>query len=227
MKKLFHVLCGVTVGLLAAPVSAQESTTDSGLYFSFALAGSDGTFVSADWTDSAVIDGLTEDRTWIIDYHYGGLAAVGYQWIEEESPAGFRLEVEGGYRRSYLEGYVDISDTYYAADGYLETGSVMGNAYVDFHLGESFSPYVGGGFGAARLARRDVDLVALGLPITNKFTYTTAYQVMAGVGYKLSPGTVLGLELRYMQLQPFSFPDEIFAEDINFKEILITFRLVG
>lgn len=229
MRKFVHLLCGVAVGLLAAPVMAQESEadsgSDSGLYFSVAGVGSDGSFMGTHWTGAAVdATGLLE-RTWFIDYHYGGLVALGYQWAGEDSPAGTRLEIEGGYRRSEIQTFIDQTGTIFAADGYLETGSVMANGYVDFHLGQSILPYLGVGIGAARLARRDLNLA--GIPVTNKFAYTTAFQLMAGVGYKLSPGTVLGIEFRRMELQDFSFPGEIFSEEIYFQEFLITFRLVG
>jgi opacity protein-like surface antigen len=226
MRKLFHVLCGVAAVLVTAPALAQESISDSGLYISIAAGGSDGSFVNTNWTDSAYDPGGSLNRTFVVDYHYGGLVALGYQWAGENSPADIRLEIEGGYRRSYLEAFVESDGTYFVADGYLETGSVMANGYVDFHLGEAVSPYLGAGFGAARLARRD--LVIAGFPpISNKYTYSTAWQLMAGVGYKLSPGAVLGLEFRYMELQEFSFPEVIFSENISFEEILITFRLVG
>lgn len=226
MRKLFHVLCGVAAVLVTAPALAQESTSDSGLYIGIAAGGSDGSFVNTNWTGSAYDPGGTLETTWVVDYHYGGLVALGYQWAGEDSPADMRLEIEGGYRRSYIEAFVDPDGLYYVADGYLETGSVMANGYVDFHLGEAVSPYLGAGFGAARLARRDLILEGLAA-FSNKYTYTTAWQLMAGVGYKLSPGAVLGLEFRYMELQEFSFPDVIFSENISFEEILITFRLIG
>lgn len=226
MRKFFHVLCGVVAGLLAAPVSAQESNTDSGLYFSFAGAVSDGSLASSSWTDYGYDLTGRLDRTWVIDYHYGGLAAVGYQWAVENSPASFRMEAEGGYRRTYIAGILDETGTYTDLTGYLETGSVMANGYIDFQLGKVVSPYLGVGIGAARLARRDLGLVG-GATFSNKFAYTTAGQFMAGVGYKLSPGTILGLEYRYMQLGEFDFPDVNFTQTIYFEEFLITFRLVG
>lgn len=222
MRKFFPVLCGVAAGLLAAPAMAQESFADSGSYISLAGVGTDGSIPMSTWTDT----GPAGDRIWSIDYHYGGLVALGYQWAFEDSPADFRAEIEGGYRRTYFDGLIDPGGALLDVDGYLETGSVMANGYVDFRLGDAISPYVGIGVGGTRIARRDVTLS--GVPVaSDKFTYTTAMQLMAGVGYKLSPGTVLGLEYRFMEMRKFSFPGVSLLEDIHFNEILITFRLVG
>lgn len=219
MRKFFHVLCGVAAGLLAAPAMAQETIADSGPYFSFAGGYSDGK-----WTGTDPLTGNSVD--FVFDYSLVGVGAVGYAWIPPDSPAGFRLELEGSYRRAEIDYIVDnAGPTLLTAEGYFESIGAMANGYVDFNFGKKTAPYIGGGIGVARVSRRE--FVVDGVPVTNKYVHTGAWQIMAGVGFRLSPGTIIGLELRHFELMEFQFENTAQDQEINFDEILITFRLIG
>jgi opacity protein-like surface antigen len=70
----------------------------------------------------------------------------------------------------------------------LSSTAFMANAYYDFTMGESWTPYAGGGVGIARVnfqSSADVRDVVL------------AYQFIIGLGYSVSPNTVLALDYRY------------------------------
>ena len=219
MRKLFPILCGVAAGLLVAPATAQETIADSGPYFSFAGGNSD-----TEWSGT---NQLTGDITnFVIDYSLVGTGALGYAWVPPDSPVGFRLELEGGYRRTEID-YIVVSagPTILTAEGYNESISAMANGYVDFNFGKRIAPYLGGGIGAARVSRRE--FVVNGVPLSNKYIHTGAWQIMAGVGFRLSPGAIIGLELRHFELMEFQFTDTTLDQEITFEEILITFRLVG
>jgi opacity protein-like surface antigen len=219
MRKFAHILCGVAAGLLAAPANAQESIADSGPYFSFAVGASEN-----EWIGTDTVTGETVD--FIYDYSLVGTGAFGYAWVPLDSPAGFRLELEGSYRRTEVEHLVDSATaSILTAEGYLESIGAMFNAYVDFNLGKKFVPYVGGGIGMARVSRRD--FVADGTPISNKYVHTAAWQVMTGIGFRLSPGTIIGLEARHFELDEFRFDGTPLDQEINFNEVMITFRLIG
>ena len=219
MRKFAHVLCGIAAGLLAAPAMAQESIADSGPYFSIAAG-----FSENDWVGTDPLTGETLE--FVDDYSLVGTGAFGYAWVPLDSPAGFRLELEGSYRRTEVDNLVDSATaSILTAEGYLESIGAMVNAYVDFNLGERVVPYFGGGFGVARVSRRE--FVIDGTPVSNKYVHTAAWQIMTGVGFRLSPGTIIGLELRHFELDEFKFENTPLDQEIEYDEILITFRLIG
>jgi opacity protein-like surface antigen len=222
MKFLVWIFLCAAVALISTPARAQDQTnSDEGIYFSFGLGGSDGTFNNTSWSTPTL--GLEFHST----YSLAGLAAVGYQWRPSGYSSGFRLELEGSYRRNLLTAYTDAGVDL-TAEGYLENIGVMTNGYVDFNIGDSVTAYIGSGVGVVRATRRD--MVLNGIPIPGKFTHTPAWQYMFGFGYKLSPGVIVGLEYRDLMPSEFTWPNAsvpIADNVIEFKEILFTLRLVG
>ncbi len=70
----------------------------------------------------------------------------------------------------------------------LSSTSLMANAYYDFSLGGSWTPYVGAGLGVARVnfqSAADVRDIVL------------AYQAILGLAYNVTPNTVVALDYRY------------------------------
>lgn len=232
MRKISQVLCAAATVFLAAPALAQETTTDSGLYFSFGGGLSDGQILSNNWSWSYYNAGLGYDVSvdTAVDYELSGIGAIGYTWSTPDSPANFRVEVEGSYRRAEISGLTvteydtPIIRTEYTAEGYLESIGVMANGYIDMHLGRTL-PYLGAGVGVARISRKD--LFVDGVPASNKYVHAGAWQVMSGIGYKLSPGMIVGVEFRYFELMEFEFDDGLATNNIHFNEFLLTLRLVG
>jgi len=149
--------------------------------------------------------------------------------MPEGYASGLRIELEGSYRHSEASQFVDYSGlppTYSDAEGYLETIGIMTNGFVDMNVGESFTVYLGAGVGAVRATRRD--LVVGGVPVTGKFTHSPAYQLMAGIGYRLSPGMIIGVDFRNMVVNDFTWPNlPTTTVNVEFKEVIFMIRLVG
>ncbi len=101
-------------------------------------------------------------------------------------------------------------------DGTRTTVGLMANAWYDFDLGMGLAPYLGGGLGV-NYVRYDIDLpeelsgslaAQLGLPpssarVLNEIggesgDWVFAYQVGAGLGYRLRDSLVLHVGYRYM-----------------------------
>lgn len=207
-----------------ASAGAQEAVTvDSGMYFSLGIGGSEGGFSNSTWTRDTfgAIEVFKEDFT------VTGLGSIGYQWMPEGYAGGLRFELEGSYRRSEVSQLRAITlGLDLPADGYLETIGAMANGFMELNIGPSVTAYVGAGIGAVRETRRD--LTVNGTPVQGKFTHNSAYQLMAGFGYRLSPGTIIGVDFRNMVVEDFSWPDlPSTTIGVEFKEILFIIRLVG
>lgn len=219
MKNIVRALCGFAAALLTAPALAQEPISDSGPYFSFAAG-----YATNDWrgTDPYTGDLYRFEQ----DYSLTGTGAFGIALVPEDSPAGFRFEIEGSYRHTEVDEFWDYTAaTIWPVDGYLETIGAMANAYVDFNFGQKVLPYLGVGAGGARVSRRD--FAVNGVPVTNKFLYTGAFQFMGGAGLKLTPGMIIGAEWRHFELLEFQFENTPLDQKIKYNEFLLTLRLIG
>lgn len=75
--------------------------------------------------------------------------------------------------------------------GSVRTFTLMANAWYDIDMGSNFTPYVGGGIGYAD------NEVKHGLAF-NGSSGDFAWQLGAGVNYKISDGTSIGLGYRYL-----------------------------
>jgi len=169
-----------------------------------------------------------ETRDLEMDYGYVVGASIGYTSTFPESSADLRFELEGIYRRND-DGQVN-SVWYATSDnkdsislgnesvpiyGSLEIRSAMFNVLVDFHTPTRFVPYLGVGAGISQIVGKGTmldtnwaiyDLVATGglysgYPYPYDETlYALSWQAIGGVGYRLSPGTMLTLEFRYFRL---------------------------
>lgn len=86
-----------------------------------------------------------------------------------------------------------LSSTVTAASpsGELRTFTLMANAWYDFDMGNDFTPYIGGGVGYA-----DNELKH-GL-LANGSSGDFAWQLGAGVNYKISDGMSVGVGYRYL-----------------------------
>ena len=99
-----------------------------------------------------------------------------------------RVEAELGYRANDIDKTKIDGEGEVANDGDLATISLMGNAYYDFNIGSSFTPFLGAGIGLANI-EADTDL-------TDKENDTVfAYQLAAGGS--LAVGEKLNIDLQY------------------------------
>jgi opacity protein-like surface antigen len=104
--------------------------------------------------------------------------ALGYQW------QAFRLEGEFTFLQNDADKLSALGVSV-GADGDLSVLSGFANAYFDFDTQTPWTPYVGGGLGVANVSINDLSVVG-SLPVDDDDT-VFAYQVKAGVGYRLSP----------------------------------------
>ena len=119
---------------------------------------------------------LDDKQTYNIGYAMSG--AVGYKLF-----SGVRAELEITERESRVK-----KDPY--AQGVIPAGSytaqtstaLMANAYIDLHNKTSFTPYFGGGLGAAYV--KNPDFYVFNGQSTGKLEdFVPAYQFMTGVNY--------------------------------------------
>src|SRR3954452_22525479 len=130
----------------------------------------------------------------------GWLACVagGDQW-----PSGLALEGEVTYRENRLDkvkilgGHIDLG-------GDEHSWALMTNAYYNLHTGTAFTPYVGGGIGAAFLT---ISAKPQGAADFNDSETRFAYQAIAGVSYALTERVSLGIEYRYFATTDPSYSD--------------------
>lgn len=114
-----------------------------------------------------------------------GYIKNGFQEINVETPGVFAAQLETG--KNNLEGDASAK-------------ILMMNAYYDINLGGDLVPYIGGGLGAAELSS---EMGSAGDLLVDAADCFVAYQVGAGLGYKISgysngPDITLSLDYRYL-----------------------------
>jgi OmpA-OmpF porin, OOP family len=111
-----------------------------------------------------------------------------------EFQSGLRLEGEAVYRRHDLNSSSSAGVTS-PTHGSIGNVAIMGNAFYDFNNSTRFTPYIGGGVGAARLHLDDFNSV--GSPGLSASDWRLAYQGIAGVRYTIDPHWSASLDYRY------------------------------
>ena len=131
------------------------------------------------------MDGRVEDGTKIkTDWKWGGAAAVGLKMCA------FRSEFE------YNQQFGSARDTRDGVRGNQFYRSYMLNGYFDVPTYTPVHPYVGAGFGLARVKSRLAYLEDD--YITKRRKTRVAYQLMAGVGYNITRNWTLDLGYRWV-----------------------------
>jgi opacity protein-like surface antigen len=184
---LSSVLC------ITAAAGQEAPELDSGPYLSVRVLGSNPT----------AKDDPTQAE-YNLDYGYGGIAAIGYAMAKPAYGVNFRFELEVSYRMYELS---EVSDplavvcggglTFCLASGDYNIAAGMANIYFDFNTASPLLPSLGFGYGRARYYFDD--WVVNGAPWTNYHIDTDVMQVIAGIGYRISPGLILDTEYRYLQ----------------------------
>ena len=147
----------------------------------------------------------------------------------------FRAEAELGYKRASIDeiGFQDelvntqLSGGFFDAEGRGSAVSAMLNGLLDFGDDESWSGYVGGGLGLARVKYRAVvtdpafgtpgsgtptPLEAFGVSDTDD---AWAWQIIAGIRAAISPNVDLGLKYRFFNTAKLSFRDSDGQDDFS------------
>jgi opacity protein-like surface antigen len=122
----------------------------------------------------------------------GWLAGIsaGYQWH-----SGFALEGELTYRQNELD-RINLLGTSIGLDGTESALALLGNAVYRLENSSQFTPYIGVGIGAARLA---LDADAENGGSFKDSATSLAFQAIAGVSCELTSSLALGLEYRYFR----------------------------
>jgi len=102
-----------------------------------------------------------------------------------------RAEGEITYRYNGADRWIDGGGTT-ILDGHSSSFAFMANGFYDFNLGQ-FVPYVGAGLGFAILS---AELDAAGVNVLDDSDVAFAWQIAAGVGYKISPKFILSVDYR-------------------------------
>ena len=250
MKRTISILGGFAFFLLADSVHAQPVEVDGGLYLGVRggvtfLKQVDESFFCPEILDDPLTIGVYESfpaqeevRYLEMNTGYFGAAAIGYTMAFPKSGGDLRFELEGAYRY-YKDGETNADWEQFGhvvsnIDGTVTIKSAMLNIYVDFRTPTRFVPYIGLGVGYSRIdvdARLyDAGRAFYGWPfpiVVDQRIYNVSWQAMAGVGYKITSGTIVGLEYRAFRLSNGAFSNLFRYEHLDrleFDDWLLTLR---
>ena len=108
----------------------------------------------------------------------------------------FRVEGEIGYRMIDVD-EATIGGFTFPVDGEVTALTIMANGYYDHDMGSPLTPYVGLGLG---FVDADFEITVPGLGTFETSDTEGAYQVMVGIGYEISPTTVLTAGYRFFSI---------------------------
>jgi opacity protein-like surface antigen len=239
MKRTIGILGGIAFLLLANTAQAEPMEVDGGMYWS---VGGGVSFVENEttilWGAGGCCPAQTDERFLELNPGWVGRAAIGYTMAYPELAGDLRFELEATHR-DYTDGQTNSEWSFSGhgvaeIEGTIKIDSAMFNIYTDFHTQTRFVPYLGVGVGYSRIDidvdERNVAMFLMGAPFPlsiDEETYSLSWQVMLGVGYRLSPGTVIELEYRSFSLVSnrylFLFrTDDL--DDIEFDDFLLSIR---
>jgi OOP family OmpA-OmpF porin len=132
-----------------------------------------------------------------MDVGFGVSVSAGYQglFIPE-----FRVEGEINYHSNQIDTVTSSflpSPHSFGATGSIDSIGLMLNGYYDFLNSSAWTPYLGGGIGAAHLAVTDAGIPALSSFTASARDWQFAYQGIAGVRYSFTPSISASLDYRY------------------------------
>lgn len=179
------ILAAGLLGLVAAPVTAQDYGYDQGgRYYIEGMAG-----VSLPEDSEVNAGGASADVS--LDAGFTGGLALGYTYRN-----GFRAELELGLHDNDIDRAPGL-----AINGDVQVFSLMLNAFYDFDYGGPITPFLGVGIGGARVTV-DADAHPNVTGTVDDSDSGLAWQAMAGVAYEINDRMRASLRYRY-----FSAPD--------------------
>ncbi len=120
------------------------------------------------------------------DNGYGGAVLIGYDY------GALRLELEGAYRSSSVEGL----KPFVAAKGDLDIQTLLLNAYYDIDTGSYLTPYLGAGVGWAEVSLDGIN--GDGTLLVDDDDSVLAGQVAAGFQFRLNSTISLDVGYRFL-----------------------------
>ncbi len=112
-----------------------------------------------------------------------GSAVIGWDFAPGNPIGEGRMELEYARHGNRLD-QVKFSDSTVGGGGSLTVDSLLLNCFGVFHDDGRWAPYLGAGFGAARISASD--LTVAGQPLSNDSAYVFAYQFGVGIDYALT-----------------------------------------
>ena len=170
MKRIFGFAVGILVLLFAAQTWAQNQPQ------SMYLSGNIGFGIRPDADISISTRPFENDPAFVINGAIG-MEVTPMIRIEGEIGAHFNTADQGGTGNDWT----------------FRTLSFMGNGYFDFPTQSPLRPYVGAGLGFANI---ELEVESGGFTATED-DWVTAVQLMAGLGYDISPRASLNFGYRY------------------------------
>ncbi len=219
MFKVFRYAAACAVALLVAPFIVSPEAYAEEMRSGWYVSGSVGAeFVSdADFEATSGVDVRKGESTFDPGLRLSGAFGYGWKNIRAEGEISWRrIEMDSIEYDHFTAGgnplpgaVVDSINDSVSADG---TGSMlvlMANAWYDLDTGTNFTPYIGGGLGVVNV-KFDVDVSltspATGRPVSisgDDSAWAFAYQIGAGIGYRLSDSVVIQLGYRFMNTNDF------------------------
>ena len=144
--------------------------------------------LDSDISQSGGITGTAE-----YDTGFGITGALGYDFGK------FRLEGELGYRINDYDKVGASGQSKVNTGGDVTEWNLMVNGYYDVKTKTQFTPYIGGGIGAAFVNTSAVNAGGITIPSDDDSGF--AYQVIAGVAYSLADVWMAQLEYRFMGME--------------------------
>lgn len=157
----------------------------------------------------------------------GGALAIGYDFNARDYGP-IRAEIEfamrGKGKRDDVYNYAGfaIKDAYE-----ISTSSIFANVYYDFHNSSDFTPYIGAGLGTARIKFENKASISDGVNglslSTSKSSWKFAWNVGAGVAYRLTDTVSLDLGYRYADFGSLD-QNALTSIDVTGHEVLLGVR---
>ena len=146
--------------------------------------------------------------------------AVGHAW------GSFRLEAEFSYRKTDLDSadieILTVAGALFTAlgkidlVGYTSVFGVMANGWYDIDTGTPWVPFYGAGIGVAR-TKLDIESVASVAVDYDESEMVMAYQIAAGVGYKVTPNVTVNLTYQFFGTSDLEFDDGVDKIDAEYR----------
>lgn len=111
-----------------------------------------------------------------------------------------RVELDVSYRRHEVDEVGNAS-----GDGDANAVGLLANFWLDLINRSSFTPYVGGGLGAAYINFNDIE--AGGVEVVDDDDWVFAWQLGGGVGWEVTPNVTIGLDYRWFATAAPNFED--------------------
>ena len=152
--------------------------------------------------------GLFENSRELTDNLVGGALAIGYDFNGGYSyPVRLELEVAMREKVNYSEKFANAFSDWAKMDYEIDVATLFANIYFDFHNKTDFTPYIGGGMGAARLKASTKFSTNGSSYLASMYrdmgfdksetTWNFAWNVGAGVAYTMTESISLDLGYRY------------------------------